>query len=383
MDRYVVKNGEKLRTGYTTGTTATVAAVAAAKMLLTGEAIHEARVSLPQGDEAMLEVKSCRIHDDACTAVVLKDGGDDPDITHGTEINATIRLISDGIEIKGGRGVGTVTTEGMRCATGEAAINPVPRKMIRENLNNLATELEYEGGFSVTISVPQGEDLAKQTYNPRLGIVGGISILGTTGIVWPMSEKALIDTIKVELDRKYADNPEYVIISPGNYGQDYCQNNLGIDINDAVKISNFLGDSLDYIAYKGFKKVLLVGHTGKLIKVAGGIMNTHSSYGDCRMEIISAYSALLGADSETVDNILNCVTTDQAMDIIKEKDYYSSLKKKLAERVKYHLDFRLKGKTEIEFIMFTTDKMHTMESSNFRTFLKSLKSKSKDEKEGR
>ena len=383
MDRYVVKNGEKLRTGYTTGTTATVAAVAAAKMLLTGEAIHEARVSLPQGDEAMLEVKSCRIHDDACTAVVLKDGGDDPDITHGTEINATIRLISDGIEIKGGRGVGTVTTEGMRCATGEAAINPVPRKMIRENLNNLATELEYEGGFSVTISVPQGEDLAKQTYNPRLGIVGGISILGTTGIVWPMSEKALIDTIKVELDRKYADNPEYVIISPGNYGQDYCQNNLGIDINDAVKISNFLGDSLDYIAYKGFKKVLLVGHTGKLIKVAGGIMNTHSSYGDCRMEIISAYSALLGADSETVDNILNCVTTDQAMDIIKEKDYYSSLKKKLAERVKYHLDFRLKGKTEIEFIMFTTDKMHTMESSNFRTFLKSFKSKSKDEKEGR
>ena len=383
MDRYVVKNGEKLRTGYTTGTTATVAAVAAAKMLLTGEAIHEARVSLPQGDEAMLEVKSCRIYEDACTAVVLKDSGDDPDITHGTEINATIRLISDGIEIKGGRGVGTVTTEGMRCAKGEAAINPVPRKMIRENLNNLATELEYEGGFSVTISVPQGEDLAKQTYNPRLGIVGGISILGTTGIVWPMSEKALIDTIKVELDRKYADNPEYVIISPGNYGQDYCQNNLGIDINDAVKISNFLGDSLDYIAYKGFKKVLLVGHTGKLIKVAGGIMNTHSSYGDCRMEIISAYSALLGADSETVDNILNCVTTDQAMDIIKEKDYYSTLKKKLAERVKYHLDFRLKGKTEIEFIMFTTDKMHTMESSNFKIILESFKTETSDEKEGR
>ena len=369
--------------GYTTGTTATVAAAAAAKMLLTGEAIQEARVSLPQGDEAMLEVKSCRIHDDACTAVVLKDGGDDPDITHGTEINATIRLISDGIEIKGGEGVGTVTTEGMRCAKGEAAINPVPRKMIRENLNNLATELEYEGGFSVTISVPQGEDLAKQTYNPRLGIVGGISILGTTGIVWPMSEKALIDTIKVELDRKYADNPEYVIISPGNYGQDYCQNNLGIDINDAVKISNFLGDSLDYIAYKGFKKVLLVGHTGKLVKVAGGIMNTHSSYGDCRMEIISAYSALLGADSETVDNILNCVTTDQAMDIIKEKEYYSSLKKKLAERVKYHLDFRLKGKTEIEFIMFTTDKMHTMESSNFKTFLESFKTETSCEKEGR
>lgn len=368
-----MKNGERLRTGYTTGTTATVATVAAAKMLLTGEAIYEARVSLPQGEEALLEVKNCCIHETCCTAIVLKDGGDDPDITHGTEIHATVKLISEGIEIRGGKGVGTVTTEGMRCAKGEAAINPVPRKMIIENLNNLAKELEYRGGFSVTISVPDGEALAKQTYNPRLGIVGGISILGTTGIVWPMSEKALIDTIKVELDRKYADNPEYVIISPGNYGQDYCQNNLGIDINEAVKISNFLGDSLDYIAYKGFKRVLLVGHTGKLVKVAGGIMNTHSSYGDCRMEIISAYSALLGADSETVDNILNCVTTDQAMDIIKEKEYYSSLKKKLAERVKYHLNFRLKGKAEIEFIMFTTDKRHTMESSNFRTFLKSFK----------
>lgn len=383
MDRYVVKNGERLRTGYTTGTTATVAAIAAAKMLITGESVHEARVSLPQGDEAILEVKSCRIHDNTCTAVVLKDGGDDPDITHGTEIHVSVSLTPKDIEIKGGKGVGTVTTEGMRCAKGEPAINPVPRKMIKDNLKSLASSLDYSGGFSVTISVPEGEKLAKQTYNPRLGIVGGISILGTTGIVWPMSEKALIDTIKVELDRKYADNPEYVIISPGNYGQDYCQNNLGIDINDAVKISNFLGDSLDYIAYKGFKKVLLVGHTGKLVKVAGGIMNTHSSYGDCRMEIISAYAALLGADSDTIGNILNCVTTDQAMDTIKEKEYYALLKQKLAERVKYHLDFRLKGKTEIEFIMFTTDKMHTMESSNFRTFLKSLKSKSKDEKEGR
>ena len=168
MDRYVVKNGERLRTGYTTGTTATVAAIAAAKMLITGESVHEARVSLPQGDEAMLEVKSCRIHDNTCTAVVLKDGGDDPDITHGTEIHASVSLTPKDIEIKGGKGVGTVTTEGMRCAKGEPAINPVPRKMIKDNLNSLASSLDYSGGFSVTISVPEGEKLAKQTYNPCL-----------------------------------------------------------------------------------------------------------------------------------------------------------------------------------------------------------------------
>ncbi len=369
MDRYIVQKGEKLRMGYTTGTTATVASVAAGRMLLTGERVTEAKVTLPQGEEAILEIAGYRVLEDSCTCVVLKDGGDDPDITHGAEIHAKVSLRNEGIEITGGTGVGIVTTDGMRCPKGEYAINPVPRKMIKENLEALSKELDYGGGFSVEISVPEGEKLAKQTYNPRLGVIGGISILGTTGIVWPMSEKALVDTIKVELDRKFSDNPDSVIIAPGNYGQDYCKNNLGIDINDAVKISNFLGEALDYISYKGFKNVLLVGHTGKLIKVAGGIMNTHSSYGDCRMEIISAYVALLGGSSGTVERILDCVTTDQAMDIVRNEPYYEKLKIKLAERVKYHLDFRLKGKTDIEFIMFTTDKTHVMESPGARDML--------------
>ena len=369
MDKFIIQNGEKLRMGYTTGTTATVAAVAAGRMLLTGERLTEAKVTLPQGQEAILEIARYEVADEHCTCVVLKDGGDDPDITHGAEIHSRVSLCSEGIEITGGEGVGVVTTDGMRCPKGEYAINPVPRKMIRENLEALSEELDYKGGFKVEINIPNGEKLAKQTYNPRLGVVGGISILGTTGIVWPMSEKALIDTIKVELDRKYADDPDSVIIAPGNYGQDYCRSNLGIDIDDAVKISNFLGEALDYISYKGFKDVLLVGHTGKLIKVAGGIMNTHSSYGDCRMEIISAYVALLGGSSNTVKKILDCVTTDQAMDIVRNEPYYEKLKVKLAERVKYHLDFRLKGKTEIEFIMFTTDKTHVMESPGARDML--------------
>lgn len=369
MEKFIVQNGEKLRLGYTTGTTATTAATAAARILLTGERITQAKVVLPQGEEAILEIADSYISDHSVTCVVIKDGGDDPDITHGAEIHAKVRLIDKGIELKGGIGVGVVTTEGMRCPKGEAAINPVPRRMIKSNLEELAKSLNYKGGFSVEISVPMGEELAKQTYNPRLGVIGGISILGTTGIVWPMSEKALIDTIKIELDRKFADNPEFVIIAPGNYGQDYCRENLGIDIDDAVKISNFLGDTLDYIKYKGFKNVILVGHTGKLVKVAGGIMNTHSSYADCRMEIICAYAALLGANSEIVEKILGCVTTDQAMDYVKDEPYYEKLKEKLQERVKYHLDFRLKEKTNIEFIMFTTDKTHVMESPGAREML--------------
>lgn len=150
-------------------------------------------------------------------------------------------------------------------------------------------------GLDVEISVPGGDEIAKKTYNPRLGIVGGISILGTSGVVDPMSEKALIDTIKVVVDRQHAKDPEHILIAPGNYGRDFCREELGLDIENAVPVSNYIGEALDYIRYKGFKKILFVGHTGKLIKTAAGIMNTHSSYADGRMEIIAVHSALWGA----------------------------------------------------------------------------------------
>lgn len=373
MDNFTVKNGEKLKYGYTTGSCATAASIAAGEMALTGNKIVSATIQLPQGEAVTFAINNVSIDKDGVSCSVTKDGGDDPDITHGAEIYSSVKLIPEGIEIKGGNGVGTVTTEGMRCAKGEAAINPMPRKMIQENLIALGRRFHYKGGFSVEISVPQGEALAEKTYNPRLGIIGGISILGTTGIVEPMSEKALVDTIKVLVDKQYVLDEEKILIAPGNYGQEFALNNLDLDINKAVKISNYMGETLDYIKYKGFKKALLIGHTGKLIKLAGGIMNTHSSYGDCRMEIISSYVGLLGGSPKLIEGILKCVTTDEAFGLVKKEGLMNPLKEKIIERVKYHLDFRLKKQVGIEFVMFTTDKSLVMASRGAEAMIKLFK----------
>ena len=201
------------------------------------------------------------------------------------------------MHIDGGEGVGRVTKRGLDQPVGNAAINSVPRQMIRENVEEVMALTDSSGGLDVVISAPEGETLAKKTFNPRLGIVGGISILGTTGIVEPMSEAALVETIRVELRRR-AMGKEYALLTPGNYGSDFIRQNLDVDLNTAVQVSNFLGDALDICRALGFRGALLVGHVGKLVKTAGGMMN-HSKYGDCRMEILAAHAAAAGVDAET------------------------------------------------------------------------------------
>ncbi|MEE0515914.1 MAG: cobalt-precorrin-5B (C(1))-methyltransferase, partial [Emergencia sp.] len=182
-------------------------------------------------------------------------------------------------------------------------------------------------------------------------------------IVDPMSEKALVDTIKAVIDKQYAENPDRILIAPGNYGRDFCRRELDLDIEKSVPVSNYIGEALDYIGYKGFSEILLVGHTGKLIKIAAGIMNTHSSYADGRMEVIGCHSAVCGADAETVSKILDCITTDDAFDLIADKPYYEAVKARIMERTMYHLNFRLKGKAKIETVMFTTDRRHMIKSA--------------------
>lgn len=366
MEKYTVKNGKALRYGFTTGSCATAAAAAAAEMLLTGVDVPRAVITLPSGEQVAFDIENIQKQQGFVSCSVTKDGGDDPDVTHGARIFARVsRSEAPGVTIKGGEGVGTVTVKGLQIPPGEAAINPVPRRMITENLQRISAaknfDLEKEG-LAVEISVPGGGEIAKKTFNPRLGIVGGISILGTSGVVDPMSEKALIDTIKVVVDRQFARDPEYILIAPGNYGRDFCREHLGLDIESAVPVSNYIGEALDYIRYKEFKKILFVGHTGKLIKTAAGIMNTHSSYADGRMEIIAVHSALCGADRETVAAIMKCVTTDEAFDIIKDKPYYQAARESILAKVLMHLDFRLKGEAAIEVVMFTSDRSHIIKS---------------------
>ena len=373
-EKYVVKGGKELKIGYTTGSCASAASTASAMALLTGKRVDSVKITLPANVEVIFNVEDQRINGHDVSSAVRKDGGDDPDATHGMLIYSKVALRDDNeITISGGEGIGVVTSKGLQCPVGAPAINPVPQKMIRENLKRLAESLGYSGGFDVTIYAPEGEERAKKTFNGRMGIVGGISILGTTGIVDPMSEKALMDTVKAMADRQKALDPDKVLISPGNYGKDFCKNSLGLDITRAVEISNFLGESLDYLCYKEFKKVLLVGHTGKLVKIAAGVMNTHSHVADGRMEIIASHAGCLGAKPEVMEEILKCITTDQAFDLIKDEPYYQQVKARILDKVMYHLNYRVKDQMQIEVVMFSTEKTHIIMSPGAMELIEEFK----------
>ncbi len=392
MEKYTIKNGKKLKYGFTTGSCATAAATAAAEMLLSGSKTTETVILLPSGERASFEIRNIDIGKSYVECSVTKDGGDDPDATHGAEIFARVEATTPvnpaaanathaaasaeqtpQITLCGGEGVGIVTAKGLQCQVGQPAINPVPRKMIIENISRICQRFQYTEALKVTISVPGGAEIAEKTYNPRLGIKGGISILGTTGIVDPMSEKALVDTIKAVIDKQHAENPQRILIAPGNYGRDFCREYLHLDIEQAVPVSNYIGEALDYVKYKGFSEILLVGHTGKLIKLAAGIMNTHSSYADGRMEVIGLHSALCGADRDKVKGITECITTDEAFDLLKDEPYYEAVKASILNKVLYHLNFRLKNEAQIEVVMFTGDRNHVMKSCGADTLIEALR----------
>lgn len=341
MEEYIVQDGKRLRLGYTTGSCAAAAAKAAAWMLLTGTRKETITLDTPKGIRLELAVKEITITPNFVSCAIEKDSGDDPDVTKGTLIFATVsRSEVPGVSIDGGFGIGRVTKGGLDQPVGNAAINSVPRRMIRENVEEVMALTDYQGGISVVISAPEGEELAKKTFNPRLGIVGGISILGTTGIVEPMSEKALVDTIRVELRQRRASGADYVLLTPGNYGSDFIKNELGLDMKIAVQVSNFIGDALDICKELGFKGVLLIGHIGKLVKIAGCMMNTHSKYGDCRMEILAAHAGAAGAAKETVEEILDCVACDDVLRILRDAGLCESTMTRIIDRVRFHLQHR-------------------------------------------
>ncbi len=349
-----------LRHGFTTGSCAAVTSKAALIMLLTGEDIHNAGIVTPKGPVYNAEILDIKRSGASVGCSVIKDGGDDPDITDGCRIYATVRFSCEpGIRIRGGEGVGTVTKPGLDQPVGEAAINSVPRKMIRDNLEEVLESFGRQGqGLEVTISVPAGKELAKKTFNPRLGIEGGISILGTTGIVDPMSDAAVIDTIRVQIRVQKARGKEVLLVSPGNYGLAFLKQNYSIDENDAVLCSNFVYDTVKAAREEGFSKMLFVGHLGKLVKVAGGIKNTHSSYGDRRMEILSELiSEFIPGDpgKDIQKRILDCVMTDEAVRIIDSEGFGDKVFPLLASRIKKVMEDFSGGQMSIETIVFSND----------------------------
>lgn len=357
MEQFVYKNHKKLRYGYTTGSCAAAASKAAAAMLLSGKEISYVELHTPKGIDLRLEVLDISREDNTVSCAIQKDGGDDPDVTNGILIYAKVsREPADEAQIiiDGGVGVGRVTKPGLEQPVGAAAINKVPRQMIRENLEAVCEQYHYHGKLSVVISIPSGVELAAKTFNPRLGIVGGISVLGTSGIVEPMSEQALIDTIRVEMRQKLANGMEYLLVVPGNYGIDFLdQYGHGLQLEDAVKCSNFVGEALDAAVEFGAKGVLLVGHIGKFVKLAGGIMNTHSHNADARMELLTVHAALLGAPVELLQKMMECVTTDDALKYLKEADLMEPVMERIMEKMEFYVNQRAQHQLELGVITFS------------------------------
>lgn len=352
---------KELRSGFTTGSCAAAAAKAACLMLLSGNTKETISIVTPKGPVFDAKIEDITRTRDSVKCAVRKDGGDDPDVTTGALVYAEAafdRNMADQaryVRILGGEGVGRITRPGLDQPVGEAAINSVPRKMITDGVTEVCKLFDYEGGITVTISVPGGEKIAEHTFNPRLGIEGGISIIGTSGVVEPMSEKAILDTIKVELRQKKAEGHTVAFISPGNYGLDFMKETYGMDLDKSVKCSNFIGDTVDMVRELGFEGMLLTGHAGKLVKVSGGIMNTHSRMADCRMELISAAAAREGASNDLILRILDCLTTEEAFALLEAEGITEKVSCRIMKGIMYHLNKRAAGSLRIECIMYNKE----------------------------
>lgn len=347
-----------MRYGFTTGSCAAAAAKAAAYMLLTGKEKENITIDTPGGIPFPAQIEDITRRERWVSCGVRKDGGDDPDVTSGAMVYARVAFAegeAGSVLIDGGVGVGRVTRPGLDQPVGNAAINHVPREMITKEVTEVCRLTDYDGALSVEISIPDGVKLAAATFNPRLGIEGGISVLGTTGIVEPMSSRALLETIRVELNMKKAAGYDAIAIAPGNYGMDYMKNTYGYDLDSAVKCSNFIGETLDMIGELGFRRVLLLGHIGKLVKVSGGILNTHSREGDCRMELLAAAGIRAGIRPELLPGLLGCAVTGEALALLKQHGALPAVMEQVMEKMMFYLNKRVAERYEIECITYDNE----------------------------
>jgi len=335
LDLYIIKEGKKLKCGYTTGSCAAAAAKAAATMLEIRKPIKYIEIDTPANIRLKLEVNNPKIEGDKASCCIIKDGGDDPDNTDGMEIYAEVSKRNDGkIFIDGGTGIGRIKRKGLFGKVGDAAINPVPKQMIEKEVKEIS-----DSGYDIVIFAPRGEEISKKTFNKNIGIEGGISIIGTKGIVYPMSEEALIKTIYMEVDMVEEEyGKDSIVLVPGNHGEKLADK-IGIT-GPKVKVSNYLGDSLQYIHSKGFKSITLVGHIGKLSKLAIGIFNTHSKICDARMESFVYYLSLMEAPIELLKRIDSTLTAEEVLNICIEAGYgqvLRAMEKGAEDRIRKYL----------------------------------------------
>lgn len=402
-DEQIKISSEGLRCGYTTGTCAAAASFAAATLFFSGEKCKTVCLQTPKGIVLNIKIEGWEREEKSARCKVQKFAGDDPDVTDGIFIFARVSQHNKGqreesgraekedhsglpedcvnrqgewwytdssqkdmpfsLFLRGGEGVGRVTRKGLSCPKGMWAINPVPRRMIFDQVSLVCKQHHVAGEVYLIIEIPQGREIAKKTFNPRLGILGGISVLGSSGIVEPMSEQALLETIRLEIRQKAAEGNQTILMVLGNYGEKFIAENLNLSPEYAVKCSNFIGNAVEMAANEGIQEILLVGHAGKLIKLAAGIMNTHSSVADARMECLAAYGAACGASREMSAQILACAAVEEALCILEKKEgLLESTMKFVMERI----DGQLKKKAETisrcpipiqtEVVLFTNER---------------------------
>lgn len=371
---YIIKNNKKMRFGYTTGSCAAGAAKAAVQMLLSGESVLEIPLLTPKGIHLNLEVLHIERGKDFLSCAVKKDAGDDPDMTDGLEVFARVQMSEKpGIRLNGGTGVGRVTKKGLEQPVGSAAINKVPRSMILREAEDMCSRYDYEGGLDIVISVPGGEAAAAKTFNPRLGIVGGISILGTSGIVEPMSESALIKSIEVEMRQQVEYGRRFLLVTPGNYGAAYLREHMKLPLEDAVKCSNYVGETIDMAVSMGVEGILFVSHIGKFVKVAAGIMNTHSRCADARAEVMTANAMRAGCSPYTVRKILDTVTTDEALALIQTEGKLQETVKEITNRIAFYLNHRSYGRIQTGAVVFSNELGYLGETLSAKELMESIR----------
>ena len=346
-----------LKTGYTTGTTATAATKAALMALITGKQVDRVTVTLPKNKNATLAIAWTVPASDSVTCAAIKDGGDDPDVTHGAEICSTVSFINDAgkIAIDGGKGVGRVTKPGLGLEIGRAAINGTPMSMLRQTIEEAAPEQLKMRGIQVVISVPKGEEMAKKTDNPRLGILGGISILGTTGIVLPYSTASFAASIRQSLDVAIAMGADTAVLTTGGRSEDFAKA-LFSDLpeHSFVQMGDFSGYSVKQCADKNIHRVIVAGFIGKLTKMAMGVKQTHVRGSRVNMEFMAQLAEKCGASKGAISEIRQANTARHAGEIAVKQDiagYFDLLCKNVFEQMRDHS----KGKLDLEIIMFDFD----------------------------
>jgi len=352
-------DGKLLRCGYTTGTCAAAAAKAATEMLLSSQLIEEISIIVPNGETPEFEILNADFNENSASCAIKKDSGDDPDVTDGVLVYATATRISKGIKIDGGEGVGRVTKPGLDQPVGNAAINSVPRMMIEKEILSVCEKCNYIEGISVIISIPGGEELAGRTFNSHLGITGGLSILGTSGIVEPMSNTALIGAIRTEMQVLRATGENKLLLTIGNFGERFAKDILKLPLTNQIKCGNLIGETLAAAAELNFQQIVIIGHIGKLVKLGLGITNTHSSNGDGRCEALITCALRAGADIKLLRKLDDCVTTESGIALIREAGLLFEAMSILGSAIEDTLKRHIPPEIQVEYVCFIEDEILT------------------------